>query len=76
MQVKIISLEKCSATSETIAMVKETAKEMGIAIDFERVVVKSLEEAIEQRHIGSPTMQINGRDIDPQARDSEQFGLT
>jgi hypothetical protein len=76
MQVAVVSLEKCSATPETIALVQETAKEMGIAIDFKHLIVGTLEEAKEHRHIGSPTVQINGLDIDPEARDIEQFGLT
>ena len=71
-----MSLDKCSATPPTIALVKETAKEMGIAIDLKHVVVGTPEEAKEHHHIGSPTVQIEGLDIDPGARDLEQFGVT
>lgn len=76
MNVKVVSLEKCSATQPTIALVKETAREMDISIDFAHVVVKTTEEAYEHRHIGSPTVQINGIDIDPPARNITQFGIT
>jgi len=76
MQVKVVSLEKCSATPPTINLVKETAKELGITIDIKHVVVNTVGEANEHRHIGSPTVQINGIDIEPQARDSSQFGIT
>ncbi len=76
MQVKVVSLEKCGATTPTIDLVKEAAKEMDIAIDFMHVIVTTAEEAKAQRHIGSPTVQINGRDIDPGARDVAQFGVT
>jgi len=76
MRVKVISLEKCSATLPTIRMVKDIAAEMGITIDFKHVVVRTPEEAKEQRLIGSPTVQINGIDIEPQARDITQFGIT
>jgi hypothetical protein len=76
MKVRVVSLEKCGATLPTIALVKETAEEMGISIDFEHVVVKTAEEADKHRHIGSPTVQINGIDIDPLARNIAQFGIT
>jgi len=76
MQVKVISLDKCSATQPTITLVKKTAGEMGISINFEHIVVNTAEEAYEHRHIGSPTVQINGLDIDPFARDITQFGIT
>jgi len=38
--------------------------------------VKTLEDAIKHRHIGSPTVQVNGLDIDPGAREINQFGIT
>jgi len=76
MNVKVISIGKCSATHPTIALLEEVASEMGITITLEHIVVKTREEAIAFRHIGSPTIQINGRDIDPGAREINQFGVT
>ena len=76
MHVKVVSLEKCSATGLTISLVNEVAREMGVEIDFEHAIVKTREDAIEHRHIGSPTVQINGIDIDPGARAINQFGIT
>ena len=76
MQVKVVSLANCSATAPTINLVKEIAGELGIAIDFSHVVVKTADEANFHRLIGSPTVQINGIDIEPQARGINQFGIT
>ena len=76
MRVKIISLEQCSATPDTIALVHEVARDLGVAIEFEHVIIWSAEEARVHRHIGSPTVQIEGLDIDPGARDVQQFGVT
>ena len=76
MKVKVASLEKCSATDLTIDLVHKVAREMGAKIDFEHVIVKTREDAIEHRHIGSPTVQINGLDIDTGARAINQFGIT
>lgn len=76
MQVKVVSLEQCSATPPTIALVNKTAGEMGLAISLEHVIVKTPEEAVVHRHIGSPTVQINGLDIEPAARETAQFGIT
>ena len=76
MNVKVVSLENCSATPPTIALIKEVAAEMGLSFDLEHAIVKTPEDAVEQRHIGSPTVQINGLDIDPGGRGIEQFGVT
>ncbi len=75
MNVKIISLEKCGATPQTISMVEDAAAEMGLTITLEHIVVKTVQEAAEFRHIGSPTVQINGLDIETGAREIKQFGL-
>ena len=76
MKVKVASLEKCSATDLTISLVNEIAREMAVEIDFEHVIMKTREDAIAHRHIGSPTVQISGLDIDPGARAISQFGIT
>ena len=76
MKVKVVSLEKCNATKPTIELVKNVAQEMDIIINFTHTVVKTQDEAKKHRHIGSPTVQINGLDIDPTARNIEQFGIT
>ena len=76
MKVKVVSLEKCSATGQTISLVHEVAREMGVDMDFEHVIVKAPEDAMVHRHIGSPTVQINDLDIDPGARAINHFGIT
>jgi hypothetical protein len=76
MKVKIVSLEMCGATDFTISLVNEVAREMGVEIDLEHAIVKTREDAIEHRHIGSPTVQINNLDIEPEARNIQQFGVT
>lgn len=76
MHVRIVSLEGCDGTRSAIKLVQETALEMGISIEFEHVVIKTQDEARLFRHIGSPTVQINGKDIEPDARVIQRFGLT
>jgi len=76
MHVKVISLDKCSATPPTISLVEEVAGEMGLTYTLEHIVVKTAEEAAQAGHIGSPTVQINGRDIEPAAREIKHFGVT
>lgn len=76
MHVKVISLEKCDGTPATVELVKKTALEMGIPIEFEHVLVHTQEDARLHRLIGSPTVQIDGVDIDPEARVLQRFSLT
>ena len=76
LRVKVVSLENCQATPPTIELIKETTRELHLQINLEHVIVKTPEEAEKNRHIGSPTVQVNGLDIDPEARAITQFGIT
>ena len=76
MQVRILSIEGCGGTEETIKRVEKTASDLGISIDCEHILIQTQEEARQYRHIGSPTVQVNGLDIEPDARVSNRFGLT
>ena len=55
-QVKVVSLEGCMATPPTIALINETAGELGLMIELQRVIVRTALEAETHRHIGSPTV--------------------
>ncbi len=46
-----------------------------ITIYSELITVHTTEEAQKYRHIGGPTIQINGEDIELEARGITQFGI-
>ncbi len=75
LKVKVAGLERCGATQPTIDLVKNTARELGLTIDFEYVAISTQEQAEMHRHLGSPTVQINGLDIEPRARNADRFGI-
>ena len=74
--VQVLSIKGCQATPPTIELVKTVAKKMNIAINLTVNVIETSEQAQEHRFIGSPTVQINGLDIEPAARKIELFGVT
>ena len=76
MKVTVVSLEKCDATPAAISLSEDVAGEMGVKINIEHIQVKTREDAIVHRHIGSPTVRINGLDIEPVAREHKQYGVT
>ncbi len=75
-QVQVVSMKGCVNTPLTIKLLHDVAKSLELHIDFSHVTVKTIDEAVRYRHLGSPTVQINGLDIDPTARELDQFGLT
>lgn len=75
-QIKILCSEGCANTPPTVELVKNVAQDLNIPVSIETVMVGTQEQAQELRFLGSPTVQIEGIDIEPSARDSVAFGLT
>jgi hypothetical protein len=66
----------CPATPPTMRLVEEVARALDIPIALEPVLVETSEQAQQLRFLGSPTVQVAGLDIEPEARTSRDFGLT
>jgi hypothetical protein len=73
--VRVLYTPGCPNLTPTISLIEKVGRELGIAVAMERVEVSSQEQAVELRCLGSPTIQINGIDIEPAARGSLKFGL-
>jgi len=75
-QIKILYSEGCANTPPTVELIGNMAQELNIPVNIKMVIVGSEEQARKMRFLGSPTVQIEGFDIEPSARDSIAFGLT
>jgi len=65
----------CPSTPKTVERIRECTSELVITTDLREVLVRTQEEADAWRFLGSPTVQINGLDIDSSARTSTSFGF-
>ena len=54
---------------------KELLNELRMVADVLEVAVTDSASALEYGFLGSPTVRINGIDVEPSARMSDQFGL-
>lgn len=75
-QIRVLYSIGCASTPPTVELVKNIAQVLNIPVNMEMVVVGTQEQAQELRFLGSPTVQIEGVDIEPSARDSLAYGLT
>ena len=76
LNVRVLYTGDCANTPTTIQRVLEVAQEMGISIELEKVQITTQDQADAFRFLGSPTVQINDRDIDPAAHEAKKFGFT
>jgi hypothetical protein len=69
-------MAECPATPVAIRLVESVARGMGISIALEQILLDTPEQAEALAFLGSPTVQVGGRDIEPEARSRTDFGLT
>jgi hypothetical protein len=70
MRVRFLFYEDCPSHEPALERLREVLAEEGIDAAIEVVEVESEEQAQELRFVGSPTVLMNGRDIDPPPPDS------
>ena len=65
----------CEAIEGTVAMVNETLRELDLAAEVSEIMVDTVEKARKLRFLGSPSIRVNGHDIEAGAGDSHDYGL-
>jgi hypothetical protein len=75
MRVCFLFYEDCPSHELALERLHEVLAEQGIDTDVKVLEVKSEEQAQELHFVGSPTILVNGQDIDPPPPDSH-YALT
>ncbi len=76
LQVMVLYTDGCTGASPMAKLVEKTAASMGIAIELQMLLITTQAQAEELHFYGSPTVQINGLDMEPAARGSRAVGFT
>ena len=75
-RVTVVRRGDCSHGVQAIASIKRLAHELRIPIQVEEVLVRIDEEARASGCLGSPTVLLGGKDVEPGARGRTSFGVT
>jgi len=75
MKVELLYFDGCPSYAELLPRLRELLASEGIDEDIELRRVESPDDAERERFLGSPTVRINGEDVDPTANDRDDFGL-
>jgi hypothetical protein len=75
MKIELLYFEGCPSYAELLPRLREllAAEGMDEAVQLHRV--ESAEDAERERFLGSPTVRIDGEDVDPTAKDRDDFGF-
>lgn len=75
-EVIVVRRGDCRHGIQAVDAVRRLASELRIPIRLEDVVIQSDEEARANGCLGSPTVLVGGRDVEPSARGRTSFGVT
>lgn len=75
MKIEVLYIEGCPNHQPTVERVKAILKDLAVAGEVVELAVIDPATASMLRFLGSPSVRINGMDVEPSARSSNQFGL-
>ena len=74
-RVEILARKDCDNRAMTVIVVERVAAEMDIAVELEEIDVTSEAQAKKRRFLGSPSVRVDGLDVEPGMMDSTDFTL-
>ena len=76
MNIEVLYFEGCPNHLTAIEMVREILKSLGRQDEIHQVEVRTQADAEAMAFVGSPSIRVNGADIEPWARTAKAFGLS
>ncbi len=76
MTIEVLYFEGCPHANAAVDAVREAVVRLGVDAEVTLRRIESPEAAEAERFLGSPTVRVDGRDIDPAAAGAKRFGLT
>ena len=74
--IQILYFDGCPNHEPTVDLTRAVVGELGIEAEIREIRVETPEAATQYRFLGSPTVRVNGEDIDPEARARTDFALS
>lgn len=72
-QIRLLHTADCHAYHQALDQLEGASAEAGLPVQFQVVLITSDVEVQKYRFLGSPAIQIDGRDIDPMAAETTQY---
>jgi hypothetical protein len=74
--VEVLYLRGCPNHEPALELLRQMSRELGVETDLRVVVVVDQEAAQRLRFLGSPTVRVNARDVEPGANRRTDFAIS
>ena len=75
MKIEVLYIDGCPHFPATVDAVKKALGQFGLTFPVIETMVRDQETAVKTGFLGSPTVRIDGLDIEPSARRRTAFGM-
>jgi hypothetical protein len=75
MRIEILTFEGCPNADATGELVRQAVRSEGVDAEIEYVKVETPSLAERLRFLGSPSVRVDGEDVEPLANDRTSYGL-
>jgi hypothetical protein len=75
LRIELLYFEGCPGYEALLPALRELLVSEEVEDEIELRRVETVEDAERKRFLGSPTVRIDGEDVDPGARERDDFGL-
>jgi len=76
MRVQVLVSEDCPHRVPTLHLVRDVLQQLNVDSSIDEIAVSNLEQARRLRFLGSPTILIDGLDVEPERRTDTNFGMS
>ena len=76
MTIDVLYFEGCPNHAPTLQGIRDVLRELCVDVEVREIEVKSTEEAFRLRFFGSPTVQVDGEDIDLAVRGRTDYSFS
>ncbi len=76
MRVQVLYFAGCPNHEPAVDLVRRVTAELGVVVEVEEVEVSSGDDVAALRFLGSPTIQVDGLDVEPAARARTDYGFS
>jgi hypothetical protein len=76
MMIELLYFEGCPNHRPTLSLTHEVLGELGLEVELREVEVRTPEDAERLRFLGSPSVRVDGKDIEPGAERRTDYALS
>ncbi len=74
--IEVLYFEGCPHFEPTLSLTDEVLSQLGVSAEVRKIEIRSPEDAERVRFLGSPSVRVDGKDIEPGAESRTEYALS